>query len=433
LNDGDETYKPATRQELIEVFQDFDERLLDLFNMVDESTLKRWKLMDMDSVDDWVKDRFCIIGDAAHPFLPHQGQGGAQAIEDGACLGVVLPLGTLPEEINSRLRLYQECRKERAEIVQDVTRKSGADVGPGTADHVSKVMQFFLYNCGHDEIHHSTQRLREWNYKTYPERYHPQSVVASFGPTPRLTRNATASRCTTRTVTFRTSRTQLQTLLPSRTWSFTLPDTIAIASYAQTSFENVPALGGKAYNSLAFYLHGVQYTKKDGTGVKGKYLAVIFEDSADMVVLGREEQGLPKMFADIGVQNKDEASVNVAASWRGTTFLNLELDNLKDSQGREAGVDDEELILTHKASRDENFSIVSSPNPTANGVKKDTQASAEAAASFRKAAGTECRLAVDAHSQQALPTLYHVVSRLTELPVYEMLEGSIVSGLQAST
>ncbi|OKP10848.1 hypothetical protein PENSUB_3668 [Penicillium subrubescens] len=52
-------------------------------------------------------------------------QGGAMAIEDGASLGALLPLGTTRADVPSRLQLYEKCRKERVEIIQDFTRRSG--------------------------------------------------------------------------------------------------------------------------------------------------------------------------------------------------------------------------------------------------------------------------------------------------------------------
>jgi salicylate hydroxylase len=53
------------------------------------------------------------------------GQGGAMAIEDGASLGAFLPLGTTRADVPSRLQLYEKCRKERVETIQDFTRRSG--------------------------------------------------------------------------------------------------------------------------------------------------------------------------------------------------------------------------------------------------------------------------------------------------------------------
>jgi 2-polyprenyl-6-methoxyphenol hydroxylase-like FAD-dependent oxidoreductase len=36
----------------------------------------------------WGAGRVTLLGDAAHPLLPHTGQGAAQALEDAVALGV---------------------------------------------------------------------------------------------------------------------------------------------------------------------------------------------------------------------------------------------------------------------------------------------------------------------------------------------------------
>ncbi len=167
---ADNTWNEAGNQEnMLKVFEGFDVRALKLLKMADLATLKVWKLMDMDAIPNWHMDKFCLLGDAAHPFLPHQGQGGAQAIEDGVSLGVLLPINTKPAEVPARLKLYQECRKERAETIQEYTRISGEDIKPETVNNSVKVIKFFAYNCGHDEHHHSVYKLREWQYKENPK------------------------------------------------------------------------------------------------------------------------------------------------------------------------------------------------------------------------------------------------------------------------
>lgn len=55
------------------------------------------------------------------------GQGAAQAVEDGVALGVVLPAGTSVGDIPERLRLWEQCRKERADFIQQATRVRGRD------------------------------------------------------------------------------------------------------------------------------------------------------------------------------------------------------------------------------------------------------------------------------------------------------------------
>lgn len=73
-----------------------------------------------------------IIGDAAHPMLPHQGQGGAQGIEDGIALGISLN-GAKPEDIKERLAIFEKARKHRASAIQVMS-----NAGPDQAERVAR-------------------------------------------------------------------------------------------------------------------------------------------------------------------------------------------------------------------------------------------------------------------------------------------------------
>ncbi|KAG0129564.1 hypothetical protein HOY82DRAFT_487982 [Tuber indicum] len=115
----------ANKAEMLDVFKDFCPPIIALLSKVPVNEIKRWQLLDLPALPTWVKGNVALMGDAAHPSLPYQGQGGAQAIEDGVALAAVLPLGTKKEDVVDRLKLYQECRYERATRVQDVTRMLG--------------------------------------------------------------------------------------------------------------------------------------------------------------------------------------------------------------------------------------------------------------------------------------------------------------------
>jgi 2-polyprenyl-6-methoxyphenol hydroxylase-like FAD-dependent oxidoreductase len=58
----------------------------------------------------WGRGRITLLGDAAHPVLPHSGQGAAQALEDAVALGLVLGREVEPA---AALRRYERVRGER--------------------------------------------------------------------------------------------------------------------------------------------------------------------------------------------------------------------------------------------------------------------------------------------------------------------------------
>ena len=68
------------------------------------------KLLQRNPLPSWGNGRVTLLGDAAHPVLPHTGQGAAQALEDAVALGLVLaPSGNIEEA----LRRYERVRMNR--------------------------------------------------------------------------------------------------------------------------------------------------------------------------------------------------------------------------------------------------------------------------------------------------------------------------------
>jgi salicylate hydroxylase len=103
-------------------FSGWDPRIGALLDKVD-STFK-WALYDRDPLPTWTKGRLTLLGDAAHPMLPHLGQGANQSIEDGMALATILARSdraTAP----AALVAYEGLRRERVASVQRGARENG--------------------------------------------------------------------------------------------------------------------------------------------------------------------------------------------------------------------------------------------------------------------------------------------------------------------
>jgi len=122
---SDDYNESGSKDKLLDIYRDFEPRVLHLLDKADANTLKVYPLFDMDTLPIFVNDRLALIGDAAHPFTPHLAQGGAMAIEDAVSLAIMLPLGTTPDEVPERLELYNQARYERATTVQNNSRLVG--------------------------------------------------------------------------------------------------------------------------------------------------------------------------------------------------------------------------------------------------------------------------------------------------------------------
>lgn len=125
---GDDWSNASNKEALLRVYKDFDSSCVALLSKANAESLKSWKLLDMPILDTWVNDRLVLLGDSAHPFLPHQGQGAGVAMEDATALSVVMEKGLKRDEVPARLQLYEAIRYERANRIQEYSRKLGKDV-----------------------------------------------------------------------------------------------------------------------------------------------------------------------------------------------------------------------------------------------------------------------------------------------------------------
>jgi salicylate hydroxylase len=103
-------------------FAGWDPRIEGLLSKV-EATFK-WALYDREPLPTWTKGRLTLLGDAAHPMLPHLGQGANQSIEDGMALATILSR-TNRVGAPAALVAYEKLRRERVAGVQRGARENG--------------------------------------------------------------------------------------------------------------------------------------------------------------------------------------------------------------------------------------------------------------------------------------------------------------------
>lgn len=121
--------------ELVKTFSDFSPAIQRLLSYSEECGL--WQLRDQDPLKNWHKNQTVLIGDAAHPMLPHLGQGGSQAIEDADMLGYVLKdLDSTASAhlIQQRLQKFFTLRWPRATFCQENSRSQALGHGENDAE-----------------------------------------------------------------------------------------------------------------------------------------------------------------------------------------------------------------------------------------------------------------------------------------------------------
>lgn len=111
--DGEGGHKAA----VLPHFRGFVEPVEAMIAATDERAIIRQDTYDRDPAKRWGEGRVTLLGDAAHPMSPDQGQGANQAIEDGVVIADCLGRDGVSE---GALRAYEEQRIPRtAEFVRN--------------------------------------------------------------------------------------------------------------------------------------------------------------------------------------------------------------------------------------------------------------------------------------------------------------------------
>ncbi|XUU60522.1 FAD-dependent monooxygenase [Erythrobacter sp. HA6-11] len=112
----------AHPSDLAAIFEGWTDYVTDAIAAIGEDDLYRWGLFIRTPLNQWVKGRVGLLGDAAHPMLPYMGQGASSAIEDGVVLGRCFAASSDPLQA---LSMYEKARVERAAFLQAESNVGG--------------------------------------------------------------------------------------------------------------------------------------------------------------------------------------------------------------------------------------------------------------------------------------------------------------------
>jgi salicylate hydroxylase len=141
--DSEESWSaPGDLKALAAEYAGWDKPVVDTISSLEETF--RWGIYDRAPLPYWSTARVTLMGDAAHPMVPHVGQGAGQSIEDAITLAVLLE-GCTAAGVAGHLKLYEALRLARTSRVQTLARAAGK-----------------LYRSEHENPSAKAERLREW-------------------------------------------------------------------------------------------------------------------------------------------------------------------------------------------------------------------------------------------------------------------------------
>ncbi|GJN81653.1 hypothetical protein PLIIFM63780_005188 [Purpureocillium lilacinum] len=234
-------------------------------------------------------------------------------------------------------------------------------------------------------------------------------------------------------ITLTVPQSSIVDLLPPG-FRFQRPGDHGYITVAAKRLDNLQWLGGRGYNLLSVYVHGIEYTApEDGKVYQGTYLPVLWESMADPIISGREELGYPKLFANLDIARPTEESYSMKASWEGSQFADFSVGGLREVQQgpglsrplapAAAGIDEGLLLWRYFPSTGRpGFADVEYPVF----MSHADEAQRQRVQTTRRWTASHAKVTWNALDWQALPTLHHIVSRLASIEQSEVVDCGLV-------
>ncbi|KAL2801099.1 hypothetical protein BJX66DRAFT_331284 [Aspergillus keveii] len=101
------------KAQLVQAFENKNTELARILAALDIKDIRSWTQTSYPKVQTWTSDKVVLVGDAAHPFLPHEAPGTSQSLNDAAALAAKLSSDMKAEDIPSHLAAWTTLRRER--------------------------------------------------------------------------------------------------------------------------------------------------------------------------------------------------------------------------------------------------------------------------------------------------------------------------------
>lgn len=109
------------KNELLEMFEDWHQPILELIAATDEANILKTDLYDRVPTLPWGKENITLLGDAAHPTLPTLGQGACMALEDALVISKCLIENA---EVIPAFQEYESLRFPRTKMIVEESREA---------------------------------------------------------------------------------------------------------------------------------------------------------------------------------------------------------------------------------------------------------------------------------------------------------------------
>ncbi len=121
--DHEEWVIPATKEGIEADWAGWGVTTRKLMHALQNPTI--WALFEHLPCSTFTKGRVCLVGDAAHASTPHQGSGGAMAIEDCLIIGALMQDVTTVDDLERAFSTFDQVRMERTQKLVVTSKEAG--------------------------------------------------------------------------------------------------------------------------------------------------------------------------------------------------------------------------------------------------------------------------------------------------------------------